>query len=153
MKVALDLLDYSSEDSSSEFDAACCCCSDTSGEEICCNWEMSRSGWSMSISYSCLRMMRSLSRRALMRSSPDCCEALPWEGAGALVRAAGGGTGAGAGARADLVPRIVGTPLVAAHLVINMGNGRSCFLVLTGSSFMVATMIPGRKTDIPAMRA
>ncbi|MED6113148.1 hypothetical protein PIB30_068146, partial [Stylosanthes scabra] len=111
MKVALDLLDYSAKDSSSDpfssklspssaFDAACCCCFDTSGEEICCNWEMSRSGWSMSISCSCLRMMRSLRHRALMRSSPDCCEELPWEGAGALVRAACGGTGAGAGAGA-----------------------------------------------------
>ncbi|MED6212860.1 hypothetical protein PIB30_087502, partial [Stylosanthes scabra] len=52
------------------------------------------------ISCSCLRMMRSLRRKALMRSSPDCCEELPREGAGALVRAAGGGTGAGAGAGA-----------------------------------------------------
>ncbi|MED6128926.1 hypothetical protein PIB30_102790, partial [Stylosanthes scabra] len=108
MEVALDLLNYSLEDSSSdpssselspssESDAACYCCSDTLGEEICCNWEISKSGWSMNNSCSCLRMMRSLRRRALMRSSLDCCEELPLEDAGALVRAAGGGIGAGAG--------------------------------------------------------
>ncbi|MED6139123.1 hypothetical protein PIB30_080894 [Stylosanthes scabra] len=96
MEVALDLLNYSSEDSSSdpssselspssESDAAYFCCSDTSGEEICCNWEMSKSGWSMSISCSCLRMMRSLHRRALMRSSLDYCEELLREDVGALV--------------------------------------------------------------------
>ncbi|MED6175321.1 hypothetical protein PIB30_077252 [Stylosanthes scabra] len=111
MEVALDLINYSSEESSSdlsslelsplsESDAACCCCSDTSGEEICCNWEISKSGWIMSISCSCLRMIRSLRRRALMRTSLDCYEELLQEDVGALVRDAGGGIGAGVGAGA-----------------------------------------------------
>ncbi|MED6114893.1 hypothetical protein PIB30_084966 [Stylosanthes scabra] len=139
MEVALDPLNYSLEDSSSdpssselspssESDAACCCCSDTSGEEICYNWEISKSGWSMSISCSCLRMIRSLRRRDLMRSSLDYCEELISS------------------------PGYVGTSLAVAHLVMKMGNSRSCFLVLTGSSFMVATMTPGRETDIPVIR-
>ncbi|MED6222425.1 hypothetical protein PIB30_064341, partial [Stylosanthes scabra] len=123
---------YSSEDSSSdpssselssssEFDSACCCCSDTSGEEICCNWEMSRSGWSKSISCSCLRMMRSLRRRALMRSSPDCCEELPREGAGALVRVACGGIGAGAGGAGSAQLRCLSSTCQMGRIVVPLG--------------------------------
>ncbi|MED6177292.1 hypothetical protein PIB30_096783, partial [Stylosanthes scabra] len=64
-----------------------------SGEDICSNPEVSNPGCNMSINCSCLRMMPSFRRSALMNSFLEGSGELGAEGVGTSIGAAGGGTG------------------------------------------------------------
>ncbi|MED6126529.1 hypothetical protein PIB30_079428, partial [Stylosanthes scabra] len=64
-----------------------------SGEDICSNPEVSNPRCNMSISCSCLRMIHSFCRSALMSSFVEGSGELGADGAGTSTGAAGGGAG------------------------------------------------------------